>query len=372
MAFQDNRLTVDTVGSFLPPARLFETREQYSRGMIDGVRLREVEEESVKAIVDRQIQAGLPFVTSGELMRRYWDKDFFMGLGGIERECIEAGHLFHNRETLTDLLHITGRIEYNPRHPFFDDFTFVSGYAGGRAAVRQTIPSPTELYMDMLEMSSGNVAGIYPYGDDPVADIAAAYRATIMRFYELGCRSLQLDDTACGRMCDDYFRMCLAQGGIDIYQLLDALVRIINLSVEGVPSDMEVSIYLSGGNVVIPEWDTAGEIDSPTPEVLSQLKVSKFYLPFDLHDLKSMNILQYVPAGAKVVLGLVGAHSPQMESVADIEDAVACAGRYIPLDRLSVSPTSGFKLSSYEMRGLGFEDQWNKIAELKAAVDRIG
>ncbi len=34
------------------------------------------------------------------------------------------------------------------------------------------------------------------------ADIAEAYRLTILRFYELGCRDLQLDDTVIGRLLD--------------------------------------------------------------------------------------------------------------------------------------------------------------------------
>lgn len=362
-------IKVDFVGSFLLPERLVSARNQHAAGTIGIDRLNIVEDDAVSALVEDQIKSGLAEVTSGEFRRNNWDKDFWFGLEGICCERVESGHIYQPLDSLTDVPRFVGRIRYNPVHPFFNDFEYLYKKADGRVRCRQTLPSPANLYLEILSMTDGRPELIYPEAELLLNDIAEAYNKTILHFYETGCRHLQLDDTACGLMCDDNYTKRMLQGGMDLIGLQDRIIGLINDSLADVPSDMELSLFLSGGDKIVPEWEFLLFPDNIMPKILSQVNVDKFYMPFDIGDSYQLEVLRHIPAGKKVVLGLVDAHSPFPESQADVREYVAKAAKYIDADRLSVSPKTGFKLSSYASRGLTYEDQWRKLAQLNEALD---
>ncbi len=355
----------DVVGSFLLPEQLVNARSRYDSGLIDGLALRQVEDEAIEQLVRHQLNAGLEEVTSGEFRRNHWDKDFWFGLDGIRRERVESGHVYQSFDPFTDLMRFTGRVGYNPAHPFFEDFIFLYEVVGRKARCRQTIPSPSNLYLEILAITDGHPEQIYPEPSSLLADIAVAYNKTIGRFYQLGCRHLQFDDTACGLLCDDNYTKRLLQGGLDLIRLHEQLIELLNSAVAGIPSDMEISIYLSGGDVIVPEWEFLQFPDNIMPKILSRVDADKFFLPFEIGDDYQIEILRHVPAGKSVVLGLSDAHSPFPEDTVDILDTLDKASRHIPDENLSVSPKTGFKLSSYASRGLTYEDQWDKIARLR-------
>lgn len=358
-------MTIETVGSFLPNEKLIKARQEYNSGLIDRNRLSEIEDEAVTDIVDRQIACGLQYITSGEIRRKHWAYDFWFGLEGISCERIDSGHIYQSIETATDHVHITRRIGFNPQHPFLSDFTFLFNSAAGRARCRQTLPSPANLFLEIYCLYNGHPEHIYPSVDLLISDIAETYRRTLLQLYESGCRSIQFDDTACGLMCDDNFTKRLLQGGVDLLNLHKQIITVINTSITGLPDDMETSVYMSGGDIVVPEWEYIRYPDNIMPTALSSLNVDKFFLPFNMDDEYSIEVLRHIPKGKKVVLGLADAHSPFSEDITMISATVARASGHIPVDNISVSPKTGFKLSSYASRGLTYEDQWAKIYQLQ-------
>lgn len=359
---------IDIVGSFLPSENLLRGRQQYEAGAIDHERLKTIEDDAIAQLVEDQIAAGLREVTSGEFRLNQWDKDFWFGLDGIRRERVESGHIYQQLDPFTDMMRFMGRIGYNPHHPFFDDFNYLHTIAGGRVNCRQTLPSPANLYLEILSMTDGHPEHIYPDAGNLLADIASAYDKTMRRFYELGCRHIQLDDTACGLMCGDNYTKRLLQGGVDLISLHERIIGLFNNSVAGLPPDMELSLYLSGGDTIVPEWEFIRYPDNIMPKVLSQVNVGKFYLPFELGNDYQLEILRHTPEDKYVVLGLADAHSPFDDNSSVIHDAVAKASEYVSPERLSVSPKTGFKLTSYASRGLAYEYQWRKLSQLMEAL----
>lgn len=359
-------MTIETVGSFLPPEKLIDARRDFESGLIDRKRLTEIEDGAVRAFVERQIECGLPFVTSGELRRKHWAYDFWFGLDGISCERVDSGHLYQSIETSTDHIRISHRIGFNPSHSFFSDFAFLFDCVAGRAACRQTLPSPANLLLEIICLSDGHPENVYQSVEFLIKDIAQAYFRTILRLHEMGCMSVQFDDTAFGLMCDDNFTKRLLQGGVDLLELHRQIIEVVNASVNGLPDDMEISIYLSGGDDVVPEWEYIPYPDNIMPTALSSLKVDKFFIPFNLGDDYAIEILRHIPDGKKVVIGLGEAHSPFPDDNALIADMLHKIYRYIDSSRLAVSPRTGFKLSSYSRRGLTCEDQWRKLTELTA------
>ncbi len=354
----------DIVGSFLPPARLLAAHADLRAGKMTKAQFDEVEHDALNELVERQLQLGLPAITSGELTRQYWDKDFFFGLNGIKQKWVNSGHIYQATDTFTDIMQITDRIAVNPEHPFYSDFSTLNKLTAGRAVCRQTIPSPANLYLEILTAHESVASYKYPSHQALAEDIAEAYRQTIMQFYNLGCRSLQLDDTALGRMTDISFIETLIKGGIDPSQLLGLLTDIINKSIAGVPADMEISIYISAGEPIVPHWKMVSGANHVMPDILARLQTGTFFLPFIPGDHDSLRILEHIPAGKRVVLGLISAHTPFPDNPARVTDSVMYAASLIPAQMLSISPVSGFKLSSFMSRGLSYEDQWTKIESM--------
>lgn len=260
---------------------------------------------------------------------------------------------------------------FPPEHPFYSDFSTLQSLTAGRATCRQTIPSPANLYLEILTAHESVASYKYPSHQTLAEDIAEAYRQTIMQFYSLGCRSLQLDDTALGRMTDISFIETLIKGGIDPTQLLGLLTDIINKSIAGLPEDMETSIYISAGEPIVPHWKMVSGANHVMPDILARLQTKVFFLPFTPGDHDSLRILDHIPAGKRVVLGLITAHTPFPDNLAQITDSVICAASHIPAQMLSISPVSGFKLSSFISRGLSYEDQWSKIESMARIANVI-
>lgn len=354
---------IDIVGSFLLPESLLSARKQYETGVIDRKHLNTIEDEAICHLVEDQIGVGLTEVTSGEFRLNHWDKDFWFGLDGIRRERVESGHIYEPLDPFTDMIRFMDRIGYNPEHPFFADFVHLLKAANGRVRCRQTLPSPANLYLEILSMTGGQPKQFYSDADNLLDDIAVAYNKTMRRFYELGCRHIQLDDTACGLMCDDNYTKRLLQGGMDLISLHEQIICLFTSSIAGLPSDIELSLYLSGGDTIVPEWEFLQYPDNIMPKVLSQVNVGKFYLPFEANDYQ-FEVLRHIPLDKDVVLGLADAHSPFAENTSEILDTVAKASKYVSSERLSVSPRTGFKLTSYASRGLAYEYQWQKLAQL--------
>lgn len=359
----------DVIGIYLPPAEVLEAHNKHEQGRISDVRLKEIENEAVRDIVERQLDSGLKAVTSGGLRWKHWDKDFFFGLSGIRKERLESGHIYSNEDALTDLLRFTGRISHNPSHPYFEDFRFMADIVGGRAVCRQIIPSPAELYMQVFLMSVGHPEHIYADAGGLVSDITEAYRKTITRLYDLGCRSIVFDDTVCGRLCEGNFTKRLLQGGIDTVGLQDTIIRLFNDSLAEMPADLEKALYLSGGDTVVPEWEYIKYPDNIMPRILSEVIADKFFMPFDVADDYSIEILSHLPKGKKVVMGLIDAHSPFPDDKDAIIRFVRKAKRHINPAFLAISPKTGFCLSNYTPRGLQYNDQWTKIKSLKNLID---
>ena len=101
---------VDHVGSFLRPKELVEAREAFAEGTISQEELTAVEDQAIRALVSKEIKAGLKNVTDGEFRRAYWHLDFFWGFQGIEHVQAAEGYHFHWETTKADSALSAGKI----------------------------------------------------------------------------------------------------------------------------------------------------------------------------------------------------------------------------------------------------------------------
>ena len=85
-----------------------------------------------------------------------------------------------------------------------------------------------------------------------------------------------------------------------------------------------------------------GGYDPIAEYLFNNLKMDNYYLEYDTPRAGSFEPLRFMPADKTVVLGLVSTKRAQLESKNDLYQRIDEASRYVPLDRLALSPQCGF------------------------------
>lgn len=368
MTSSQTKPRVEIVGSFLPPEDLEEARKELKLGTKSAEEVKAIEDRAIDRLIDREIKSGLQIVTDGEIRRKKWDCDFWEGLNGISRDRIDTGRIYQDDPVRHDFMKFDGKIEFNPEHPFFGKFSHMQELAAGRADVRQTIPSPGELYMRILLSGDGDIAKSYTSPATLEDDIVEAYRKTIKEFHKLGCRHIQLDTSVWGRLSDPYFEKTLFLSGNDPDKVTEKLITLLNRTVSGRPADLEITLNIAADETNIPRWGDEKELEH-IRKMLEEVDADAFLLPFDVSNLTHLDVLQWLPEGKRAIIGLVDGSLPNMESINDLVNAIKIANRYVPMENLSISPSCGFKVRNRERQGLNYESQWTKIDLLNEAAD---
>lgn len=360
----------DIVGSFLRPTEIKEARAQFAAGQISASELKAVEDQSIARLIEKQKAAGLHVITDGEYRRSYWHLDFMWGLQGVEHIELEHGYFFHGEETTKGSCAITGKIS-GERHPFVEHFKFVKQFETEGIVARQTIPAPAQFYAELFrgEENTANTNKHYPDHEQLVQDIAAAYRTVISELYQAGCRNIQFDDCTWGMVCDKRFWETMAGSGYDLEQLQETYLRLNNLALENHPQDLVINTHVCRGNYHS-TWASEGAYDAVARTLFSRENVDAFYLEFDDERSGGFEPLAHVAEGKKVVLGLITTKNPQLEDRSAIIARIHEAEKYVPLDRLCLSPQCGF--ASCEIGNKLTEDeQWAKIALVQSIAKEV-
>ena len=114
----------------------------------------------------------------------------------------------------------------------------------------------------------------------------------------------------------------------------------------------------------------SGPYDSVADYVFAKENVDALYLEYDDERSGSFAPLAKVSDDKKVVLGLITTKSPVLEDKDEIIAKIHEAAKYIPLDRLYLSPQCGF--ASCEIGNkLTEEEQWNKLARVKEIAEEV-
>jgi 5-methyltetrahydropteroyltriglutamate--homocysteine methyltransferase len=359
----------DIVGSFLRPAALKEKRAAAARGELSGAALREAEDEAIRGLVAKEKAAGLHAVTDGELRRRYWHLDFLAGLSGIEE--VSAAHwsvTFKGAQPKAATLEIRDKIDFPADHPFLAHFRFLKETAGGTLA-KLTIPSPSMLHL-ICCVRAGHYAPIPRYEDEQALfdDIAAAYVKAVQAFYDAGCRYLQLDDTSWGEFCDAEKRAAYKKRGFDLDAIARRYVAVINKIMAAKPADLTITMHICRGNFRS-TWFSSGGYEPVAETLFGGCHIDGFFLEYDSERAGGFEPLRFIK-DQQVVLGLVTSKSPVLEKKEDVIARIREAAKYVPLERLCLSPQCGFS-STEEGNLLTKEDQWKKIALIKEIAETV-
>lgn len=349
----------DHVGSLLRPTSLKALRVEVEAGRASAADLRTAQDAAIRDVVALQEGVGLQGITDGELRRKAWHMDFLLGLGGLASEGKTVPVTFHGKTgevffTRPDL-QVRSRIT-RPRPIFLDAFKYLASVTTRTPKV--TIPSPSMLYSQVGRANIDRT--VYPDLDAFVEDTATAYRAEIADLYEAGCRYVQLDDVSLAYLCDEDFRRQSAAAGEDPDAQLRLSVKLVQATLRDKPRDLAVCTHLCRGNFRS-SWRTQGGYERVAETIFNELPYDGFFLEFDDARSGDFSPLRFVPGHVRVVLGLVTTKSGRLEDKDALKRRVDDAAKYVPLERLAVSPQCGFS-STVEGNEITLDEQKAKLA----------
>ena len=115
---------------------------------------------------------------------------------------------------------------------------------------------------------------------------------------------------------------------------------------------------------------SSGAYDPVAETLFVRENVDAYYLEYDDERSGGFEPLKYVPENKKVVLGLITTKSPVLEDKNEVIARIHEAAKYVPLDRLYLSPQCGF--ASCEIGNkLTEEEQWAKLKLVKEIAEEV-
>lgn len=359
----------DIVGSFLRPDYLKKARKDYSEGKINNEELKNIEDKAIVELIEKQKKVGLPVITDGEFRRSSWHLDFMWAFKGVGHQKTESGIPFHGEPALIDDTFLVGKVSID-KHPFVEHFKFVKQFEDENTVARQTIPAPAQFLFQMITTDNiKKTREVYPNEEELINDIAEGYKKVIEDLYEAGCKNLQFDDCTWGVCVDPNACFILGTNENGLQKVIEKLIRINNLAIEGKPKDMVINTHICRGNFHS-TWACQGSYDRVAKDLFANENVNAFYLEFDDERSGGFESLQYVSDNKKVVLGLITTKSSILENKENIIARIREAEKYIPLERLCLSPQCGFA-STEEGNKLTEEEQWAKLKLVKEIASEV-
>ena len=360
----------DYVGSFLRPVHLKQARADFEAGQITKAELESIENEAITNLIKKQKAAGYPVITDGEFRRSYWHLDFMWAFDGVGHSKTETGLPFHGEAAMIDDTYVTGKISYKKNHSFVEHFKFVKALEDENTVAKLTIPAPAQFLEQMImPFAWSNTKKFYDTQEEVAKDIAEGYREFIKEVYAAGCRNLQLDDCSWGMVVDPAACKLFGVTPKGLEKIKEQLLEINNSALEGKPEDLIVNTHVCRGNFHS-TYASSGAYDSVAATLFAKENVNAYYLEFDDERSGGFEPLKYVEGDKKVVLGLVTTKSPKLEDAQAVIDRIHEAAKYVPLDRLYLSPQCGF--ASCEIGNkLTEEEQWAKLALVKEIAEKV-
>lgn len=359
----------DFVGSFLRPQALKDAKAAYQDGKISKDELDKVVNEEITKVVAKQKELGFHVITDGEFRRTFWHLDFMWGVEGVAHENTGNGVRFNAELAVLDDTYLVGKIKAKA-HPFVEYFKFLKQFEDENTVAKYTIPAPAQFFQQMIVPANYKTTRkFYATNEELIQDIGVAYQDVIKQFYDAGCRNLQFDDCTWGAIVGDAAKQRYQAVGIDLEDVKAQLLAVNNLALEGRPDDMVITSHICRGNYHS-TYFASGPYDTVADYVFAKENVDALFLEYDDERSGGFAPLEKVSKDKKVVLGLITTKSPVLEDKEKVIARIHEAEKYVPLDRLYLSPQCGF--ASCEIGNkLTEEEQWAKLKLVKEIAEEV-
>ncbi|HEX4567566.1 MAG TPA: cobalamin-independent methionine synthase II family protein [Vicinamibacterales bacterium] len=326
----------DTVGSLLRPDYLRDAQGQLERGELTPAAYKKVEDRAVDEAVALQQNAGLDVVTDGEMRRYAFFGHLAEALEGFDKY---AGWSITFRdgeghEGTVPRPVVVAKLKWR-RQMAVEEFTYLRERTKVPAKVTLLSAQQAAAYYDPQKSRSA-----YVTLDAYLADLVDFTRREITELKRLGCEYVQIDAPQYAALLDEKIREGYRQRGSDPDKLLAASVELDNAIIEG-HRGVTFGIHICRGNYQSMFYASGG-YDRIAEHVFGRSKFDRFLLEYDDERSGTFEPLRHVPDGRVVVLGLVSSKLQRMEKAENLKARIREASKFVPLDRLAVSPQCGF------------------------------
>jgi 5-methyltetrahydropteroyltriglutamate--homocysteine methyltransferase len=357
----------DHVGSLLRPKSVVDARRaHYEEGSIDAETLRRAEDEAIPELIRMQEEVGLKAVTDGEARRSFWHYDFMGMLTGLDLEERDEGVQFAGVKLRPVFPTITGKLDFPDDHPMLDHFRFVKQHTS--VVPKISIPGPSCCHFRT------DPADIKPqaYRDDPQAlfdDLAATYRKAVTKFYEAGCRYLQMDDIFFAYLCDPKHRATKQAEGMDPDWLIERYSWMMREAIKDRPEDMTIGMHMCRGN--FRSTHAAEGAYDAAAEAIFATGVDIFFMEYDTDRAGGLEPLGLLPKGKQRIMpGFITTKTPELEEIDWLKSKFDEASKYVDIDRLGIAPQCGFA-STEEGNAVTADDQRRKLELVVKTAEAI-
>ncbi len=353
------------IGSLLRPTALRDGFRRLDRGEIDAAAFRVIQDDCIRAAVAMQEEIGLQAVTDGEFRRTTYISHFVDSVEGLD--FAPSSFRFYDDDRMAHAFvapRPVGKLR-RVRPNSGEELDFLGSVT--TRTPKSTLPSPATMHF--LAGADAPPVEIYPSEEAFFADLARVYREDIADLARRGGRYVQLDDVPFAMLCDPALRRQLAARGRDPERLLDAYIDLTNAALADRPPDMVAALHICRGNLK-GTWLSEGGYEAVAEKLFTGLAVDAFFLEYDTDRAGGFEPLAAMPDDRRVVLGLVSTKLPLLEDGEALAARIDEAARFVPLERLSISPQCGFS-SAVTGNPIGPEDQRAKLALVVETARRV-
>ena len=105
--------------------------------------------------------------------------------------------------------------------------------------------------------------------------------------------------------------------------------------------------------------------------LFNRLDVQVYCLEYDTARAGDFSPLRFVPAGKRVVLGLVSTKTPVLEDRDSLKRKIEAAAKHAPLDRLGIGPQCGFSSVGGGNQSLTPDDTRRKLERVMEVAREV-
>ncbi|SES20645.1 5-methyltetrahydropteroyltriglutamate--homocysteine methyltransferase [Tranquillimonas rosea] len=350
----------DHVGSLLRPQPVIDARKKfYEQKSIPVEELRAAEDAAIPEIIKMQEDVGLKAVTDGEARRSFWHYDFMGMLTGLdldERDP-EQGAQFAGVKLRPIFPTITSELDFPDDHPMLEHFKFVKDHTN--VVPKISIPGPSASHFRVAQ----DDIHVQAYKDDPqnmFDALARTYKKAVDKFYEAGCRYLQMDDIFFAYLCDPKHRAEKQEQGQDPDWLIDRYAWMMNEAIKDRPRDMFIGMHMCRGNFRSTHA-AEGAYDQVADAIFNKTDVDIYFMEYDSDRAGGLEPLSILPKGTKRVMpGFITTKTGELEDMDGLKRKFEEASKYADLDQLGIAPQCGFA-STEEGNAITLDDQKRKL-----------
>lgn len=348
------------IGSLPRPAWLLDLLHKYVSGRLPRADWEKACDRAVPFAIALQETAGIDIISDGEWRREGYFQVFYERVEGFQPDFI-PGRTRRWPAVVAPL---------RRRGPIVaDGAAFLR--ANTTRAIKISLPSPYVIVRRFY--SPEQSARAYPTREDFLRAVEDVLLEEAREVLAAGADCIQLDDPMLGYFVDPRYREQRSEHWgtgqfADVEQELRLAIDSVNrLSRPLRDAGAYVVLHVCRGNIER-KSDAAGDFSIIWP-ALCHADVDELALEFAMPQAGSLDVLAHFPKRMRLGFGCLDVRCPEIEPPEKIVERVQAALRYLPPERLTLTPDCGFAPSG--VNPIPLDEPYQKLKSLADAAGQL-